>query len=117
MSEKGGVLESTSPEGSAISADRHDTLSVQGTGDEALDFLRQHGTEAHFAEDVSRMRRLRRRIDIRVIPFLALSYLVNFLDKSLLNVCIFQSNCSGVSLGTKLTRDNSIQMLWASQRI
>lgn len=81
-----GAIETTTPEIAAIPKEQLDDASERGTGDDALDFLKQHGSEGHFAHDASRMRRLRQRIDIRVIPFLAFSYLANYLDKILLNV-------------------------------
>ena len=85
MSEK-GAQETRSPAAEFIAGDQLESLSGRGFGDEALEYLKQHGTQGHFAHDTDRLRRLRRKIDIRVIPFLTLSYLMNFLDKILLNV-------------------------------
>ena len=45
-------------------------LPTSGNGDDALDFLKQHGTVNNFSQDAARMRKLRRKIDIHVIPFL-----------------------------------------------
>ena len=64
-----------------------DSLPSNTVGDEALEFLKKHGVEGNFAHDVARMGALRRKIDVRVIPFLALAYLMNYLDKITLNVC------------------------------
>ena len=55
--------------------------------DDALMFLQETGTELGFADDPVRMRRLIRKIDFLVIPFLIMAYLMNYLDKILLNVC------------------------------
>ena len=90
MHEKSAIESTTTPE--VIPAEQLDTPSERGTGDKALNFLKQHGGDGHFAHDAQRMRRLRQRIDIRVIPFLALSYLMNFLDKILLNVSLQPSD-------------------------
>ncbi|KAK3671771.1 hypothetical protein LTR78_008316 [Recurvomyces mirabilis] len=62
-----------------------DSLPSNAVGDEALEFLKQHGVEGNFAHDAARMAALRRKIDVRVIPFLALAYLMNYLDKITLN--------------------------------
>ena len=86
MSEK-EALESTSPTDESIRRDQLEVRFTDSKADEALEYLKQHATEGHFAHDANRMRRLRRRIDIQVIPFLTLAYLMNFLDKILLNVC------------------------------
>ena len=96
MSEKASELGTSSPEVTSISADQLDTLPAKGKADDALEYLKDHRTEGHFAHDERRMKRLRQRIDIRVIPFLALSYLVNFLDKILLNVSSTVSASSSV---------------------
>ena len=84
MAEKRNALEPTT---APVTDEQLEILSAKGHEDNALEWLKQHRAEGHFAHDGDRMRRLRRRIDIRVIPFLALSYLVNFLDKISLNVC------------------------------
>lgn len=58
------------------------------TKDEALDFLRQfkqdNSTDLHY--DAARARRLRRKVDNRIIPFFVFCYVLNFVDKTLLNV-------------------------------
>lgn len=56
--------------------------------DDALDYLEKHkdDTNASLGLDPVYMRRLRRKIDFYVIPFLLLCYIMNFLDKILLNV-------------------------------
>ena len=63
-------------------------LTGEGRRDGALDFLAQNKEAA--TVEVSRIsgqtRRLRRKIDKRLIPFLCLCYTMNFLDKVLLNV-------------------------------
>jgi len=63
-----------------------DILPISSNGDDALEFLKQHAIANNFSQDTARMRILRRKIDVRVIPFLALSYLMNYLDKITLNV-------------------------------
>jgi hypothetical protein len=75
-----------SPEVAALPSPTEDSLPTGAGGDGALDFLKEHGTEGNFSHDAARMRILRRKIDIRVIPFLALAYLMNYLDKITLNV-------------------------------
>lgn len=79
------MTEKAMPEVQAASPDGADPVEEQlkttVKGDEALDWLRAHGTSGHFADDAERMRRLRARIDRRIIPFLALAYCANFLDK------------------------------------
>jgi hypothetical protein len=86
MSEK-EARESTSPTVESPRADELDFQSTNSKADEALEYLKQHAGDGHFAHDATRMRRLLRKIDFRVIPFLTLAYLMNFLDKILLNVC------------------------------
>ena len=86
MSEK-EARESTSPKVESLRADQLDVQSTDSKADEALEYLKQHAGDGHFAHDTARMRRLLRKIDFRVIPFLTLAYLMNFLDKILLNVC------------------------------
>lgn len=66
----------------------------QGQADDALEFLRLHGVQGNFCHDSVRMRRLTWKIDLVVIPFLLLAYLMNYLDKVLLNV----STHSAISL-------------------
>lgn len=86
MSEK-GVEEI--PTVSTVSSDHpDDTSSLGGDGDGALDFLKAVGTEGNFSQDAGRMKKLRNRIDRRVIPFLFLSYFLNYMDKILLNVSL-----------------------------
>lgn len=87
MSEK-EARESTSPTVESIRADQLEIQTTDSKADEALEYLKQHASEGHFAHDVRRYRRLKLKIDIRVIPFLTLAYLMNFLDKILLNVCL-----------------------------
>ena len=78
MSEK-EARESTSPTVESVRIDQLDDQSTNSKADEALEYLKQHAAEGHFAHDVKRMRRLTQKIDIRVIPFLTLAYLMNFL--------------------------------------
>lgn len=56
--------------------------------DQALDFLKQHKNDAavSLSRQASFTRTLRKRVDLRVIPFLCCCYTLNFLDKVLLNV-------------------------------
>lgn len=86
MSEKGAEKIPQPPLVSGATPEEN--ASIVGDGDEALDFLKAHGIEGNFAHDASRMKTLRRRIDRRVIPFLLLAYLMNYLDKILLNVSL-----------------------------
>lgn len=87
MSEK-EAREFSSPTVESVQVDQLADRSTNTKEDEALEYLKQHAAEGHFAHDVDRMRRLRRRIDIRVIPFLTLAYLMNFVDKILINVSV-----------------------------
>lgn len=75
----------TPKDNDAVQADRSDNDS---RFDEALDFLKQHKNEAavSLSRQASFTRALRRRVDLRVIPFLCCCYTLNFLDKVLLNV-------------------------------
>ena len=86
MSEK-EARGSMSPTVESLHADQLELQSTNSKVDEALEYLKQHAGDGHFAHDATRMRRLLRKIDFRVIPFLTLAYLMNFLDKILLNVC------------------------------
>lgn len=54
--------------------------------DEALDYLHHHAVAQTFHQDPVRMAKLRRKIDRRIIPFLFCAYLVNYLDKVIINV-------------------------------
>jgi len=56
--------------------------------DTALVFLQAKERTVDWAlhNDAAYCRRLRRKVDVRVIPFLSLCYLMNYLDKVLLNV-------------------------------
>jgi len=56
--------------------------------DAALVYLQQHKREATLSliHDEKYMRRLRRKVDYRVIPLLTCCYIMNFLDKVILNV-------------------------------
>lgn len=70
------------------------------TTDDALSFLERHKDEnsARLGFDKAYMARMRRRIDLRVIPFMFFCYLMNFLDKVLLNVSAnFRSSSVGQS--------------------
>ena len=71
--------------------------------DDALGFLEQHELESNAALgfDVAYMRRLRRKIDFFVIPLL-LCYIMNFLDKILLNY----SNVMGLTKNLNLRGNN-----------
>jgi len=61
-------------------------LVLPDTADDALRYLKDHGGESNFVADDVRMRKLKRKIDFIVIPFLALPFLANYLDKVLFNV-------------------------------
>lgn len=56
--------------------------------DEALDFLERHRDERSvaFAHNHTYTYKLRRKADLYVIPFLTFVYVLNFVDKVLLNV-------------------------------
>ncbi|KAL1296906.1 hypothetical protein AAFC00_004518 [Neodothiora populina] len=82
----------------SVDKERHvsESPSLQGgdwpaindrTKDDALDYLQQHKNEinAALSHDAVYMKRLRRKIDIYVISFLTFCYIMNFLDKILLN--------------------------------
>ena len=56
--------------------------------DAALDYLHHHAVTQSFAQDPVRMAKLRRKIDRHIIPFLFCAYLVNYLDKVIINVSI-----------------------------
>jgi len=56
--------------------------------DTALVYLqaKENGVDSTLHKDAAYCRRLRRKVDFRVIPFLMLCYMMNYLDKVLLNV-------------------------------
>lgn len=58
--------------------------------DNALDFLQQYKNEesVELSKVASFTKALRRKIDWRLMPFLCLSYTLNFIDKVLLNVSL-----------------------------
>jgi hypothetical protein len=58
--------------------------------DDALDFLHQYKNEesVQLSKVASFTKALRRKIDWRLMPFLCLSYALNFIDKVLLNVIL-----------------------------
>lgn len=60
------------------------------TRDAALLYLWEHKTEdnQYLHRDEAFMRTLKRKIDLRVILFLMFCYVMNFLDKILLNVSL-----------------------------
>lgn len=64
--------------------------------DKALDFLAEHKNEAsiELSKVTAFTRRLRRKIDWRVMPFFCLCYTMNFLDKVLLNVRFLIQVCN-----------------------
>ena len=63
--------------------------------DAALDFLETHQSaiDPNLYKDQAYVRRLRRKVDFAVIPFLMLCYVMNFLDKTLLGVTITALSC------------------------
>lgn len=63
---------------------RHD----RGTQDGALDFLQanQSSVDSSRHTDSAYARRLRRKVDFIVMPFLILCYTMNAIDKILINV-------------------------------
>lgn len=65
-----------------------DTFAKHDGKDTALVFLQaQESTvDRTLHHDEAYCRRLRRKVDLLVIPFLMLCYLMNYLDKVLLNV-------------------------------
>ena len=67
------------------------TSFSQETADDALRYLHGHGGEAGFAHDQRCMKRLTCKIDCFVMPFLILPFLMNYLDKVLLNVRLLLS--------------------------
>ena len=60
--------------------------------DEALDFLEQHRDAVNVALgfDKAYLRRLRRKLDFYIIPFMMVVYTFNFIDKILLNVSVYR---------------------------
>lgn len=65
-------------------------LDIERTHDTALDFLRstrENGINAELHGDAAYARRLRRKVDRLVMPFLWFVYGVTFLDKVMLNEC------------------------------
>lgn len=88
-------------------------LTLISDHDDALDFLRQHETDGNFCHDKTRMLRLTWKVDLIVIPFLLLAYLMNYLDKVLLNV----SAATTTGSKDKAEYIYSTQMSWASQKI
>ncbi|KAK4497956.1 hypothetical protein PRZ48_010612 [Zasmidium cellare] len=56
------------------------------TTDEALLYIRAHRSEQTPGQDEIDIRRLKRKIDLYVITFLTLCYMLNFLDKVLSNI-------------------------------
>lgn len=64
------------------------STSGLATTDAALQYLQEHRTDAnqYLHRDDAFMRQLKRKIDVRVILFLMFCYIMNFLDKILLNV-------------------------------
>ncbi|KAF2228086.1 major facilitator superfamily domain-containing protein [Elsinoe ampelina] len=59
-------------------------LATHGGKDNALMFLEQHQDE-RIEADPATLKRLRRKVDYMVIPFLMFCYALNFIDKVLLN--------------------------------
>ena len=59
--------------------------------DEALDFLAQYRNEVNdsLGFDQLYVKRLKRKLDFYIIPFMLVVYAFNFIDKILLNVCSF----------------------------
>lgn len=84
--------------------------------DEALDFLEQHRHEVDIALgfDQSYIRRLKRKLDFYIIPFLLVVYTFNFIDKVLLNVSFDQT--SEVEEEQLHTNSNSTAMSWGYRR-
>ena len=62
--------------------------STDSVKDAALDYLHHHAVAQSFAQDPVRMAKLRSKIDRHIIPFLFCAYLVNYLDKVIINVSI-----------------------------
>ncbi|PNS17190.1 hypothetical protein CAC42_7244 [Sphaceloma murrayae] len=66
--------------------------------DGALVFLRQNASSLPLHSSDEDLRRVRRKVDYRIIPLLALIYFLNFIDKILLNY----ANVMGISQDLKL---------------
>ncbi|KAK8210364.1 hypothetical protein M8818_003534 [Zalaria obscura] len=77
-----------SPPGPSRPTIHTNAMPNRDTKDNALIFLESHKDETgiNLSQNEGFTRSLRRRIDMRVMPFLCLCYTVNFLDKVLLNV-------------------------------
>lgn len=97
-----------SKDNDAAPADRSDNDSRI---DQALDFLKQHKNEAAvtLSRQASFTRALRRRVDLRVIPFLCCCYTLNFLDKVLLNVRHFGKGCGDESYSNHFANKPSMR--------
>lgn len=78
---------------SPASSPGNENLTDGRARDDALDFLEHHKnvTNAELSHDPVYMRRVRRKIDFYVIPFLLFCYIMNFLDKILLNVRLMRA--------------------------
>lgn len=68
--------------------------------DEALDFLEKHRNDvnARIGLDDTYMRKLRRKIDYHILPFMLLVYILNFIDKTILNVSLISHQFNQLSL-------------------
>ena len=84
ISDKGACVEA----GAASPSSDPSLVDIERTHDTALDFIkaRLEGANATLYTDPAYARRLRRKVDLLVMPFLMLCYVMNFLDKVLLNV-------------------------------
>ncbi|CAK3823547.1 MFS general substrate transporter [Lecanosticta acicola] len=82
--------------------------------DEAFDFIRTH--EATVVYDEAALKRLRRKIDWKVVPFLYLIFGIQYLDKYLMNYAIIMGLAKDLKLeGQDL--NNCISALWISYLI
>jgi hypothetical protein len=60
--------------------------SDKGKVDEAWDFLQAHGADAPDAQD-DELKAIRRKVDWAILPLLFVAYMLQFVDKALINVC------------------------------
>jgi hypothetical protein len=61
--------------------------SGKGKVDEAWDFLQAHGADSPDAQE-DELKAIRRKIDWAILPLLFVAYMLQFVDKALINVCL-----------------------------
>ncbi|KAI9696882.1 MAG: hypothetical protein M1820_007957 [Bogoriella megaspora] len=89
------------PNSSLEESDEATNIVLQSKAhDEALDFLKQHRDDfrVELGFDPDYIKRLKRKLDLYILPFMLVVYMFNFLDKILLNY----GNVMGLSKDLKL---------------